>query len=309
MGTPDFAVSPLERLIAEGHEVVGVFTQPDKPKGRKHVLTPPPVKECAELHDIPVFQPASLKNGEAMPILEELQPDVIVVAAYGMILRSDVLHFPKYGCINVHGSLLPKYRGAAPIQRCILDGETETGITTMLMAEGLDTGDMLLSESIPIGENETAGELFDRMAVLGGNVLIRTLEALENGTATCTPQDDELSCYAKMLSKEDSPVDWDRSAQEIHDQIRGLSPWPTASTPRDGQLLKLHVSRKAEDLSDEMTGLSENGALFSEKGRLFVRCGDGGYLELTEVQPAGSRRMSAADYLLGHGVSNGDRVS
>ena len=309
MGTPGFAVSSLERLIAEGHEVVGVFTQPDKPKGRKHVLTAPPVKECAKLHDIPVFQPASLKNGEAMPILEELRPDVIVVAAYGMILRSDVLRFPKYGCVNVHGSLLPKYRGAAPIQRCILDGETETGITTMLMDEGLDTGDMLLSERVTIGEDETAGELFDRLAVLGGNVLVKTLDALENGTVTPTPQDDAQSTYAKMLSKEDAPVDWTRSAQEIHDQIRGLSPWPTANTARAGEMLKLHASRKAEDLSDASTGCSEAGALFAENDRLFVRCGDGNYLELTEVQPVGSRRMAAADYLRGHGVSQGDRVS
>lgn len=309
MGTPDFAVSSLERLIAEGHEVVGVFTQPDKPKGRKHVLTAPPVKECAKLHDIPVFQPASLKNGEAMPVLEDLRPDVIVVAAYGMILRSDVLRFPKYGCVNVHGSLLPKYRGAAPIQRCILDGETETGITTMLMDEGLDTGDMLLSERVTIGEDETAGELFDRLAVLGGNVLVKTLDALENGTVTPTPQDDAQSSYAKMLSKEDAPVDWTRSAQEIHDQIRGLSPWPTANTTRAGEMLKLHASRKAEDLSDAATGLCEAGALFTENDRLFVRCGDGNYLELIEVQPVGSRRMAAADYLRGHGVSQGDRVS
>ncbi len=308
MGTPDFAVASLERLIASRHEVAGVFTQPDKPKGRKHVLTAPPVKECAQANGIPVFQPASLKNGEAMPVLEELKPDVIVVAAYGMLLKSDVLHFPKYGCVNVHGSLLPKYRGAAPIQRCVIDGEKETGITTMLMDEGLDTGDMLLSESVSIGEDETAGELFDRLASLGGDVLLRTLDALEAGTVTPTPQNDAESCYAKMLSKEDSPVDWSRPAQEIHNQIRGLAPWPVASTTRDGQGLKLHASRKAPDYTDARTGAAEPGALFSEDRRLFVRCGDGKYLELTEVQPVGSRRMTAADYLLGHGVSKGDLV-
>ena len=302
MGTPDFAVSSLERLIAEGYEVVGVFTQPDKPKGRKHILTPPPVKVCAELHGIPVYQPESLKNGEAMPVLEELRPDVIVVAAYGMLLRSDVLQFPKYGCINVHGSLLPKYRGAAPIQRCVLNGETETGITTMQMDEGLDTGDILLTETVSVGEDETAGELFDRLAVLGGNVLVKTLEALEAGTLTAVPQNGEESTYASMLSKKDSSVDWNRTAAEIHNQIRGLNPWPTASCERDGKALKLHTSRMREDLTDEKTDRGAPGALYAEDGRLFVRCGDGVYLELLEVQPLGSRRMAAKDYLLGHPV-------
>lgn len=309
MGTPDFAVSSLERLIAEGHEVVGVFTQPDKPKGRKHILTPPPVKECALLHHIPVYQPESLKHGEAMPILEQAQPDVIVVAAFGMLLKSDVLDFPKYGCINVHASLLPKYRGAAPINACILNGETETGVTTMLMNEGLDTGDILLSETVAIGENETAGELFDRLAVLGGTVLAKTLEAIEAGTLTRTPQDDAQSCYAGMLSKADSPVDWTRTAQEVHNRIRGLSPWPGALTTRDGSPLKLHRSVLAPECSDEMTGCSEAGALFAEQGRLFVRCGDGNYVELLEVQPHGSRAMDTKSYLLGHPVEAGQSVS
>ena len=309
MGTPDFAVSSLERLIAEGHEVVGVFTQPDKPKGRKHVLTAPPVKECALLHHIPVYQPESLKHGEAMPILEELQPDVIVVAAFGMLLKSDVLDFPKYGCINVHASLLPKYRGAAPINACILNGETETGVTTMQMNEGLDTGDILLSETVTIGENETAGELFDRLAVLGGTVLEKTLEALAAGTLTRTPQDDAQSCYAGMLSKADSPVDWSRTAQEVHDQIRGLSPWPGALTMRDGSQLKLHRSLRAPDLTDGKTGCEKPGDLYAEQGRLFVRCGDAHYVELTEVQPQGSRAMDTKSYLLGHPVESGQSVS
>ncbi|MBQ3050376.1 MAG: methionyl-tRNA formyltransferase [Clostridia bacterium] len=309
MGTPDFAVSSLERLIAEGHEVVGVFTQPDKPKDRKHILTPPPVKECALLHHIPVYQPESLKHGEAMPILEQAQPDVIVVAAFGMLLKSDVLDFPKYGCINVHASLLPKYRGAAPINACILNGETETGVTTMLMNEGLDTGDILLSETVAIGENETAGELFDRLAVLGGTVLAKTLEAIEAGTLTRTPQDDAQSCYAGMLSKADSPVDWTCTAQEVHNRIRGLSPWPGALTTRDGSPLKLHRSVLAPECSDETTGCSEAGALFAEQGRLFVRCGDGNYVELLEVQPHGSRAMDTKSYLLGHPVEAGQSVS
>lgn len=309
MGTPDFAVSSLERLLSEGHEVVGVFTQPDKPKGRKHILTPPPVKECALLHKIPVYQPESLKHGEAMPVLEELQPDVIVVAAFGMLLTSDVLNFPKYGCINVHASLLPKYRGAAPINACILDGGTETGVTTMQMNEGLDTGDMLLQKTVAIGENETAGELFDRLAILGGTVLIETLQGLENGTLTPTAQDDLQSSYAGMLSKADSPVDWTRTAVQVHNQVRGLSPWPGALTTRDGSQLKLHRSLLAPELTDAQTGLSKGGELYSEKGRLFVRCGDGSYVELLEVQPQGSRAMDTKAYLLGHPVHEGDLVS
>ncbi len=308
MGTPDFAVSSLERLIAEGHEVVAVFTQPNKPKGRKHVMTPPPVKECALLHHIPVYQPETLKNGEAMPILEQTQPDVIVVAAFGMLLKSDVLNFPKYGCVNVHASLLPKYRGAAPINACIVEGETVTGVTTMQMNEGLDTGDMLLSETVEIGENETAGELFDRLAILGGSVLIRTLEGLEAGTLTGTPQDDSLSTYAGMLSKKDSPVDWSRTAQQVHNQVRGLSPWPGALTTRDGAQLKIHRTVLAPEYSDGKTGCKEAGALYSEKGRLFVRCGDGQYVELLNIQPQGSRAMDAKSYLLGHPVQAGESV-
>ena len=306
MGTPDFAVVPLERLLAEGQEIVGVFTQPDKPKGRKHVLTPPPVKVCALEHGIPVFQPESLKHGEALPALSEWQPDLIVVAAYGMLLRSDVLEFPKYGCINIHASLLPKYRGAAPINRCILDGETETGVTIMRMDEGLDTGDMLKVSRLSIGEDETAGELFDRLATLGGDLLMETLASIEDGSLTRTPQPEEGSSYASMLSKEDSPIDWNRPAREIHDQVRGLQPWPTAVTSRDGQSLKIHSTQKTNEVSDQSTGVTEAGGLFAEKGRLFARGGDGNWLELKEVQPQGSRRMAAKDYLLGHPVSSGD---
>ena len=200
-------------------------------------------------------------------------------------------------------------RGAAPINACILNGETETGITTMLMNEGLDTGDILLSETVTIGENETAGELFDRLAVLGGTVLQKTLEAIEAGTLTRTPQDDSQSCYAGMLSKADSPVDWTRPAQEVHNRIRGLSPWPGALTTRDGAPLKLHRSVLAPECSDETTGCSEAGALFAEQGRLFVRCGDGNYVELLEVQPHGSRAMDTKSYLLGHPVEAGQSVS
>jgi len=304
MGTPDFAVVPLERLVADGHDVVGVFTQADKPKGRHMTLTPPPVKVAAEAHGIPVYQPTSLKHGEAMPILEELRPDLIVVAAYGMILRSDVLHFPKYGCINVHASLLPKYRGAAPINQVILNGEPETGVTTMQMDEGLDTGDMLLSRAIPIGEDETAGELFDRLAALGGDVLSATLDLLEKGELHPVQQDDSQMTYAGMLSKADSPVDWTRSAQDIHNQIRGLNPWPTASTTLAGKPFKLHASRKVAAPAAAPAD-AKAGQIVTGKDALYVRCGDGNYLQLTEVQPLGSRKMAAADYLRGHPIAPG----
>ncbi len=301
MGTPDFAVASLERLINEGYDVVGVFTMEDKPRGRHMTLTPPPVKVCALEHDVPVYQPKSLKNGEAMPILAELQPDVIVVAAYGMILKSDVLHFPKYGCINVHASLLPKYRGAAPINKCIVDGETVTGVTTMQMDEGLDTGDMLIARSTEIGENETGGELFDRLAVLGGDVLIETLEAAEAGTLEPKKQDDSQMSYAPMLSKADSEIDWNRTAKQIHDQIRGLNPWPSAASSLGGKRFKIHASERTDLSAKGKTP----GTLLAKDGALYAVCGDDTLLRLTEVQPLGSRKMPAADYLRGHKLEEG----
>lgn len=294
MGTPDFAVPTLCRL-AEKHEVVGVFTQPDKPKGRHMTLTPSDVKVKAEELGIPVFQPESLKHGEAMPILEELKPDVIVVAAYGQILKSDVLYFPKYGCVNAHGSILPKYRGAAPIQRAVIDGETETGVTAMKMNEGLDTGDMLLVKKIPIGENETAGELFDRVAELAADTVEETLSNIEEYLENAIPQNDAESCYAKMLSKDECPIDWTKTAQEIHNQIRGLNPWPTATATINGETFKIHTSQKAENETAE-----KPGTIRTEKGRLFVAAGDGKELEIIEIQPQNGKRMRAEAYLLGH---------
>ena len=294
MGTPDFAVPILERL-AEKHEVAGVFTQPDKPKGRHMTLTPSDVKVKAEELNIPVFQPESLKHGEAMPILEDLKPDVIVVAAYGQILKSDVLNFPKYGCVNAHGSLLPKYRGAAPIQRAVIDGETETGITAMLMDEGLDTGDVLNVKTTEIGENETAGELFDRLAVLAADTIEETLENIEEFRKNAKKQDDEKSCYAKMLTKDECPIDWTKTAQEIHNQVRGLNPWPTATTTLDGATFKVHTTRKTDNRTTE-----KPGTIRTEKDRLFVATGDNKEIEITEIQPQNGKRMSAEAYLLGH---------
>lgn len=225
MGTPDFAVVSLENLINTGkHQIEGVFTQPDKPKGRGYTVTFSPVKDCAISHNIPVYQPETLKDGKAFEIIKELKPDVIVVAAYGKILPKEILDFPKYGCVNVHGSLLPKYRGAAPIQWSVLNGEKETGVTTMYMSEGLDTGDMLLKESTEIGENETAGHLFDRISEMGAELICKTLDALEKGEITPVKQDDALSSYSPMLSKKICPIDWSKSAKEVHNKIRGLNP-------------------------------------------------------------------------------------
>lgn len=294
MGTPDFAVPVLERLT-EKHEVCGVFTQPDRPKGRKMELTPSEVKVCAVKHGIPVFQPESLKHGEAMPVLEELQPDVIVVAAYGQILRRDVLHFPKYGCVNAHGSLLPKYRGAAPVQRAVLDGESCAGVTAMKMDEGLDTGDMLMMKSVEIGPDETAGELFDRLSVLAADVIEETLDDIEHLLLTAEKQDDALSTYAKMLSKTDCPVDWNCSAQEVHNHIRGLNPWPVATATLNGEIYKLFRSQMSGRKTD-----ASPGTVRTEKGKLFAACGDGTELEIIEIQPQNGKRMSVSAYLLGH---------
>ncbi len=292
MGTPDFAVPILERLI-EKHEVLGVFTQPDKPKGRHMTLTPPEVKVCACAHNIPVFQPESVKHGEAMPILNDLMPDIIVVAAYGQILKNDILEFPKYGCVNAHGSILPKYRGAAPIQRAVLDGEKYAGVTSMKMGEGLDTGDMLIMKKVEIGENETAGELFDRLSNLAADVIEETLDNIE--TIKPIPQNDEESTYAKMLSKDECPINWEKTAQEIHNQVRGLNPWPTATTELNSVVFKVHSTL----LTDRKTN-SLPGTINVEKGRLFVATGDQREIEILEIQPQGGKRMDVKSYLLGH---------
>ena len=299
MGTPDFAVPCLQKILDSHHQVVGVFSQPDKPKGRGYVLTPPPVKELALQYNLPVYQPATLKDGTAMEILRELAPEIIVVVAYGKILRKEVLDLPKYGCINIHGSILPKYRGAAPIQWTVLNGETETGVTSMLLDEGVDTGDMLGVKTTAVGENETAGELFDRLSALGADLLMETLEQIENGTAQRTPQDHAAATHTTMLDKNMSEVDWSRTAQEIHNQVRGLSPWPSAHTVLDGKKLKLHQTRKTELSSDRPAG-----TVISNEP-LQVVCGDSKVLTLTEIQYEGGKRMASADFLRGHKIPVG----
>lgn len=297
MGTPDFAVPTLLRLISDGHEVVGVFTQPDKPKGRKLELTPSEVKVCALENGIPVFQPKSLKNGEAIPILNELKPEVIVVAAYGMLLREDVLSFPRYGCINAHGSILPKYRGAAPIQWAVIDGEKETGVTAMQMDKGLDTGDMLLTKTLEIGEDETSGELFDRLSFLAADVISEVLVLAEKGELNPVSQDDSESSYARMLSKDDCPIDFSEPASVIHNKIRGLSPWPVAQAQLSGEAFKIHLSSLTDKKVSEDT---KPGTIITDKNDMYVSCGDKRLLKLVTVQPKGSKRMSAGDYLRGH---------
>ncbi len=300
MGTPDFAVKPLEALINNNYEVVGVFTQPDKPVGRKAILTPPPVKVVAENNNIPVFQPDSLKNGAGVKILEELKPDVVIVVAYGKILPKDFLEFAKHGCINIHGSILPEYRGAAPIQWSVLDGKEFAGVTSMQMNEGLDTGDILLVEKTKIGENETSGDLYERLTVLGADVLIKTLEAIKNNSLNPQKQDDSKSSYAKMLDKSLSKIDWNLSAQEVHNKIRGLDPWPVALTSFDGKNLKLFRSKL---LNEEYN--KSAGTLLKSKDGIVVVCGDKNAVLITEVQLEGKKRMSAVDFSRGANLSDG----
>ena len=302
MGTPDFAVPTLDLLYkTEKHNVLAVFTQPDKPKGRGYKLTPPPVKVLAMEHDTPVYQPQSLKNNgeEYIDIIEKLNPDCIVVAAYGKILPKSVLDIPKYGCVNVHGSLLPKYRGAGPIQWAVLNDEAETGITTMLMGEGLDTGDMLLKKSTPIGENETAAELFDRLAVMGAELLLETLDALEQGSVTPEKQNEAEATYAPMLSKDLCGLDFEQPVRKIHKQICGLSDWPCAVTLLNGKRLKIY---KSEIVSAKPTGRT-NGEIVDSKN-FSVACSDG-VIRFTEIQAEGSKRMKTADYLRGKPVEEG----
>lgn len=295
MGTPEFAVPSLKALIEAGYEVVGVVTQPDRPVGRKKTLTPPPVKVCALENGIPVLQFERIRRKEGREALEALQPDLFVTAAFGQILSQAVLDIPKQGTINVHASLLPEYRGSAPINWCILNGEQKAGVTTMMTNIGIDTGDMLLRDEVEIGENETAEELTVRLSELGAQTLLRTLKALEDGTLVRTPQDEEKSSYQPMLTKEMGEMDWNRSAQQLHNQVRGLYPWPGAYTFMDSDVLKVWVSRNANQSTDAPAGTIIQA---SPKEGLFVACGEG-VLEIVEMQAPGSKRMNARDYLRG----------
>ena len=301
MGTPDFAVPSLQALIDAGHDVCAVYTQPDKPQGRKQILTAPPVKTLALEHDIPVFQPNTLKNEDEQARLRELAPEVIIVVAYGKLLPKAVLDIPPHGCINVHGSLLPRWRGAAPIQWAVIAGDEMAGVTTMQMAEGLDTGDMLLTYETKVGEKETAGELFDRLAQSGAELLTQTLVKLDE--ITPRPQDDAQSCYAHMLDKQMAVIDWSKSAHEIDCLIRGLNPWPIALTTLSGERLKVFAAEKANGNGEPGTVLEAD----PKKG-LTVACGEGA-LKLTEIQMVGGKRMKATDFLRGHAIEVGTKLN
>lgn len=295
MGTPEFAVASLRRLVEDGHEICGVFTQPDKPKNRGHKLMFSSVKEYALTQNLPIYQPLKMRDGEAEALVKQLAPELIVVAAYGKILPEEILNTPPYGSINVHSSLLPKYRGAAPINWAILDGEAETGVSIIYMAKELDAGDVILQKTTPIGEQEDAQTLTARLAELGAQALSEAVEALRNGTAGRTPQDASQQTYASMLSRDMSPIDWNRTARQINCQVRGLIPWPCATAELAGQRFKIY-----ETVLGRETDAAPGTILSAGKQGIEVACGDGRSLYLTQLQAEGGKRMAAAAYLLGH---------
>ena len=295
MGTPDIAATCLKKILDRGCEVVGVYTQPDRPKNRGMKLQPSPVKEVALAHEIPVFQPENFREAETVEQLRDLQPDVVAVVAYGRILPQSVLDIPPLGCINIHASLLPRYRGSAPYQWAVLDGLQETGVTAMYLCREMDAGDIIDIAKTPIEAEETAGELLDRLAELGAELLYKTLSAIEEGSAKRTPQDSSLATYAPMLDKTMCPLDWNRTAWQLHDQIRGLNPWPVATTELQGKRFKIYESRVADVTTDAapgtILGLTRTG--------LQIACGEG-VLEIRTLQAEGGKRMAAPDYFRGH---------
>ena len=302
MGTPDFALFSLKALCEAGENVIGVITQPDKPKGRGYTLTPPPVKVYAEEQGLPVYQPNTLRGEEFAALLDTLAPDLIVVVAYGKILPENVIHYPKFGCINVHGSLLPKYRGAAPMQRAIMDGDKITGITTMYMDVGLDTGDMLLKTEVAIEESDNFETIHDKLAACGAETLLRTVDGLRDGTITREKQDDSLSTYAAKIEKADCLIDFSKTAEAVHNQIRGLSPIPLSFThTTDGKLLK--VSRA--EIASREGAKGEAGTVIALDDGIVVACKQGA-IRLLNVLPEGKGRMSAADFIRGRKVALGD---
>ena len=302
MGTPDFALFTLKALVEAGENIVGVVTQPDKPKGRGYALQAPPVKVYAEEQGLPVYQPQTFKDGAFQNELAELAPDLIVVVAYGKILPKYVLDFPKFGCVNVHGSLLPEYRGAAPMQRAIIDGHRETGVTTMQMAEGLDTGDMLIVHRVPIGENDNFEDIHDALGAAGAEALLETVAAIRAGTLVATPQDHEKATYAAKILKEDCLLDFTKPAQKVHDLARGLSPIPLSFTHTpDGKLLKVIETR----ISKTKTNAAP-GTVIALDGCVTVACGEGTAIEIHRLLPEGKGRMCAADYIRGRRIALGD---
>ena len=298
MGTPDFAEVSLKKLIDEQFDIAGVFCQPDKASGRGMQISFCPVKKLALENNIPVFQPEKVRDVSVIKQIQELNPDIIVVVAYGKIIPDDILSIPQYGCINVHGSLLPKYRGAAPIQWAVLNGDSSTGVTTMYLAHDMDTGDIIYSEETEIGEYETSGELFDRLAVMGADLLIKTLNDIENGTAPRIPQDDSSATYVTMLDKSICPIDFNNSSNSVIKHICGLLPWPVATTDITGDVLKVFKAEYTSNHTDKEPGC----IVCADSKGIEVACKDNSTVLITEVQASGKKRMSAADYLRGHRI-------
>lgn len=298
MGTPDFAAASLKKLIDEKYDIAAVFTQPDKPRDRGMKLSYSPVKELALENNIPVYQPTKLRDGTATELIKSLRPDILVVVAYGRILPDDMLEVPKYGAINVHASLLPKYRGAAPIQWAVLNGDKITGVTTMYLASEMDTGDIIYTAETEIGEFETSGELFDRLMIMGAELLDRTLRDIEAGTAPRTPQDHSKASYVKMLDKSLSPIEWAKTPREVIKQIYGLQPWPVATAELDGKVFKIYSAEYTQNKTDKAPG----SVVSAGKKGIEIACLDGETVLITELQAAGKKRMKASDYLLGHPI-------
>ena len=298
MGTPDFASASLKKLIDEKFDIVGVFTQPDKPKGRGMELCASPVKELALENGLPVFQPVKMRDGTALAQIKALEPDILVVVAYGRILPDDILAVPKYGAINVHGSLLPKYRGAAPIQWAVLNGDKITGVTTMYLASEMDTGDIIYTSETEIGEYETSGELFDRLKDMGAELLVKTLRDIDAGTAPRAPQDHSKASYVTMLDKSICPIDWNKTPREVLKHIYGLQPWPVATMELEGKTVRVFAAKYTDGKTEKVPG----AVVSTDKGGLEIACADGETLLITELQAPGKKRMGAEDYLRGHQI-------
>lgn len=310
MGTPEFAVKPLQAIVDAGHKVLACFTQPDKPKGRGKTLQPTPVKEKALSLDIPVYQPVKLREEENVQIIRDYQPDAIVVAAYGQILPESILNIPQYGCINIHASLLPKYRGAAPIEWTIINGETESGVTTMYMAKGLDTGDMIEKTVVPIADTDTGVTLHDKLADAGAELILSTLSKLENHTAIRTPQDDSLSCYASMLKKEMGELDFTKDAASLERLIRGLQPWPVAYTKMNQKTVRIYeafVCEQPEEALEDGTQIVPGMIVRVTKKNFTVACGNGA-LMIRKLQPEGKKPMDCAAFLAGNKLKTGQMI-